>query len=736
MAGVEEEVDVDVDGDDSEAVKLDQVWRTDDQSHPVGFFSSDFVDDIWEEYPLEEEWGLEVSNEERNESFHKSSEDFHTRIDSPLHVSKKARTSRTDSPSSTDEYHLKDILESTIIPDTPSKNAKKKKVKKKEENGRESKEGKRATHNIPWTPEEQRLMEEGIEIYGVGKWTDISRHIGSRTTLQVKNHARGYLKKKQVSNMNIIKNRKSSPKKMRSALDVPVEVGVGMESPTKGREHNGEEEEIIVDIGDDEPITSKRGELSFTEKEEKEEGEEREEAIEEETKEVKVEGNSEREEMEETIIMTIETPTKEMILDEHAVTAEEEKYNYEFFSGNLRKTPARYLRIRNGIINVWKTTKPNYLSKTSVRHQLKDCGDVNAIGRVHDYLEACGAINFGAPRPERLSRTREGNNTGSERKRQTIVKQLSITGKGFEVMGKRTRKIRTSEGEWMSKGDYEKKSHKTHDHSVTIDSSEREEKKARKKAKRENYEHSDLTLVPCVPFGEYVGEGYVANYVQPFRVNVASSSMIVMDLHAHTMKTEIIGLLGGRYHEEYKCIDVQMAVPCEGSSTHTQIEARNVLERKGMQVIGWYHSHVTWTPDPSLRDIETQSAWQRLLSISDVQPFVAAILSPYDSTMGTDVSAIQWFWVNHDTPRGTLPMSVHVSDYFSALSDDDIHMMKEIGVKSRGSGSGIDFNSTWRAVDGREWTKMEKLLYSLDNRLSHEMEEEKRSTTDIIKNLF
>lgn len=39
--------------------------------------------------------------------------------------------------------------------------------------------------------------------------------------------------------------------------------------------------------------------------------------------------------------------------------------------------------------------KPKYLNKTSVRPGLKNCGDVNCIGRIHTYLELIGAINFG-----------------------------------------------------------------------------------------------------------------------------------------------------------------------------------------------------------------------------------------------------------------------------------------------------------------------------------------------------
>ncbi len=39
-------------------------------------------------------------------------------------------------------------------------------------------------------------------------------------------------------------------------------------------------------------------------------------------------------------------------------------------------------------------SKPKYLNKTSVRPGLKNCGDVNCIGRIHTYLELIGAINF------------------------------------------------------------------------------------------------------------------------------------------------------------------------------------------------------------------------------------------------------------------------------------------------------------------------------------------------------
>ncbi|KAL7719218.1 SWIRM domain-containing protein [Entamoeba marina] len=67
----------------------------------------------------------------------------------------------------------------------------------------------------------------------------------------------------------------------------------------------------------------------------------------------------------------------------------------EFFTGSSTKTPARYQLIRNKIVNMWNNTKPLYLSKSKIRQLLKSCGDVNSVGRIHDFLEENGWINSG-----------------------------------------------------------------------------------------------------------------------------------------------------------------------------------------------------------------------------------------------------------------------------------------------------------------------------------------------------
>lgn len=89
--------------------------------------------------------------------------------------------------------------------------------------------------------------------------------------------------------------------------------------------------------------------------------------------------------------------------DRFQVSDQEILQNPEWFKQKYSKTPDRYLKIRNHMLDCWQACKPKYLTKTSARKGLKDCGDVNAIGRVHEYLESIGAINVDctthAPRP-------------------------------------------------------------------------------------------------------------------------------------------------------------------------------------------------------------------------------------------------------------------------------------------------------------------------------------------------
>ena len=68
------------------------------------------------------------------------------------------------------------------------------------------------------------------------------------------------------------------------------------------------------------------------------------------------------------------------------------------------------------------------------------------------------------------------------------------------------------------------------------------------------------------------------------------------------------------------CVRVQIfaAEPCNSVSTGLQCEmdplsqtqACELLSALGHSVVGWYHSHPTFHPNPSLRDIHTQDQFQ------------------------------------------------------------------------------------------------------------------------------
>ncbi|PNF26239.1 hypothetical protein B7P43_G02679 [Cryptotermes secundus] len=94
-------------------------------------------------------------------------------------------------------------------------------------------------------------------------------------------------------------------------------------------------------------------------------------------------------------IFSLPPPTEDIMLDAKTITEEEKIIHAEFFEGRSAKTPKRYLKIRNHILECWRHSRPTYVTKTSVRTGLKNCGDVNCIGRIHAYLEQIGAINFG-----------------------------------------------------------------------------------------------------------------------------------------------------------------------------------------------------------------------------------------------------------------------------------------------------------------------------------------------------
>ncbi|XP_045753545.2 deubiquitinase MYSM1 isoform X1 [Mirounga angustirostris] len=326
----------------------------------------------------------------------------------------------------------------------------------------------------------------------------------------------------------------------------------------------------------------------------------------------------------------LKPPEQEVEIDRNTVQEEEKQAIPEFFEGRQAKTPERYLKIRNYILDQWEICKPKYLNKTSVRPGLKNCGDVNCIGRIHTYLELIGAINFGCeqavynrPQPVDKGRVRDRKATGEAYR---LARRL-------QSARTRRRRVRDPWGNWCDAKDLEGQ---TFEHLSAEELARRKEEKCKpvksSKVPRPTKSSFDpFQLIPCNFFSEEKQE--------PFQVKVASEALLIMDLHAHVSMAEVIGLLGGRYSEVDKIVEVCAAEPCNSLSTGLQCEmdpvsqtqASETLAVRGYSVIGWYHSHPAFDPNPSLRDIDTQAKYQSYFSRGGAK-FIGMIVSPYNQS--------------------------------------------------------------------------------------------------------
>uniref|UniRef100_A0A8C0QZV1 Deubiquitinase MYSM1 n=1 Tax=Canis lupus dingo TaxID=286419 RepID=A0A8C0QZV1_CANLU len=315
----------------------------------------------------------------------------------------------------------------------------------------------------------------------------------------------------------------------------------------------------------------------------------------------------------------LKPPEQEVEIDRNTIQEEEKQAIPEFFEGRHAKTPERYLKIRNYILDQWEICKPKYLNKTSVRPGLKNCGDVNCIGRIHTYLELIGAINFGCEqavynRPQPVDKVRV-------RDRKDTVEAYQLAQR-LQSMRTRRRRVRDPWGNWCDAKDLEGQ---TFEVTLTFANSEGE------KGGRSSEEEQNLYFyAPPFFFFFFI-------FQEPFQVKVASEALLIMDLHAHVSMAEVIGLLGGRYSEVDKVVEVCAAEPCNSLSTGLQCEmdpvsqtqASETLAVRGYSVIGWYHSHPAFDPNPSLRDIDTQAKYQSYFSRGGAK-FIGMIVSPYN----------------------------------------------------------------------------------------------------------
>ncbi|KAL1022490.1 hypothetical protein UPYG_G00028410 [Umbra pygmaea] len=371
----------------------------------------------------------------------------------------------------------------------------------------------------------------------------------------------------------------------------------------------------------------------------------------------------------------LKAPEQEVDLDPVSITDEEKQAIPEFFEGRPSKTPERYLRIRNYILDQWLKSKPRYLNKTSVRPGLKNCGDVNCIGRIHTYLELIGAINFNCDQAV-YNRPRVMDRSKPRESRDTLEYQLA---QRLQSMRTRKRRVRDVWGNWRDPKDLEGQ---TYEHLSAEELALRREDMRKQpkpcKVSRHRGMLDPFQLIPCRAFEEECQE--------PFQVVACAEALLIMDLHAHVSMGEVIGLLGGAYSLEDKVLKIVAAEPCNSVSTGLQCEmdplsqtqACELLSSLGLSVVGWYHSHPTFHPNPSLRDIHTQDQFQRYFSRGGA-PFIGMIVSPFDPANPSPHSQTTCLMVREDQgPAGTQKLPYRFDYQCSQQQPDWDQLMRRV----------------------------------------------------------
>ena len=108
-----------------------------------------------------------------------------------------------------------------------------------------------------------------------------------------------------------------------------------------------------------------------------------------------------------------------------------------------------------------------------------------------------------------------------------------------------------------------------------------------------------------------------------------------------------------------------------------ELTVREIISNLGLIVVGWYHSHPKFQPDPSVTDVNNQQQYQNLMKdeISGIEPFVGLIVSTYDLKLPSLESHHQWFNTRYysDGTRGKKPVSIPMLLETSVGIFSDIH---------------------------------------------------------------
>lgn len=240
-------------------------------------------------------------------------------------------------------------------------------------------------------------------------------------------------------------------------------------------------------------------------------------------------------------------------------------------------------------------------------------------------------------------------------------------------------------------------------------------------------DHDPNTLVESTTFSS-MGK------IQPFTVTLSTNCLLLMDFHCHLTKSEVVGYLAGIWDIVSHNLAVIQAFPCKcrlgdkETAPFVEEEIRIAIEKQGLSLLGWYHSHPECSPAPTLRDISCQMDYQiKLKGSNDAAyvPCVGIICSPYNKSIITRESAMQAFWVmppqeNRPMEFGK-PMLMSFTLVNDSFSHDVVNEMRLLHEYYKGAPDMIPFDQVWR----NGMTYRDKLQSSLLKRRCQDISEER-----------
>ncbi|GAN02561.1 histone H2A deubiquitinase MYSM1-like [Mucor ambiguus] len=493
------------------------------------------------------------------------------------------------------------------------------------------------SHKTRWNEEEDDLLKEALVKHGYGNWRLISEHVKTRNPLQCKNHAR-HLQQYDKIDSSLLQPPSPAPQQQQASEKAEIE-----EIQTEQKDASLSEDDFSIESEEEEPPKPVKQEQPDIPKQEPKERK-------------RSETPTASDDLPTTTnttlpyTATIKTDQDEMTNDTQAPTAppiyqsegvqfspfeiseQEMAHNPEWFKQKYSKTPDRYLKIRNHMLACWKLVKPKYLTKTSARKGLKDCGDVNAIGRVHEYLESIGAINVdcvtSAPRPPRRVPREFNGQDDDEELLFDAMEDASGNVVGYD--GPRKRKVRNEAGEWVDPKELEGR---VIEHGQVIVRLDSKPKRTVKRLSHHYYGGDDFGR-GYDPFRLVPTEHYTEDNPAPFELEISSDCLLVMDFHSHLAHTEIIGLLGGNFitRGESKILQVKVVFPCQSTSTGIQCEMDPASEMQAREVFAEKGLNVTLFREEKTGD----------------EPFIGVIVTPYDSEIQSENSQIQYLHISKE----------------------------------------------------------------------------------------